>query len=104
MASYFAALATSDGAAACALVSPEDMSNLDTDPATCADDLSTRFTADEQAVFAEVEIVGEVLVESEQCDPGSPDEGNTAVEITARGENECVSLVLVGNEWLIEDL
>jgi hypothetical protein len=101
--SYFAAIAANDGAAACELVNPDDMSNLDTDPASCPDDLSN-FPDEDRAIFAEVEIVGEVLVESENCDPGNPDEGNTAVEISARGENECIDLVLVGDKWLIEDL
>ncbi len=101
--SYFAAIAANDGASACALVNPDDMSNLDTDPASCPDDLSN-FPDEDREIFAEVEIVGEVLVESENCDPGNPDEGNTAVEIAARGENECIDLVLVGDKWLIEDL
>lgn len=50
-----------------------------------------------------MEIIGEVLVESEACSTSDAAEGYASVELTLADERGCASLSQVGGAWRLED-
>ena len=97
---YFAARAAGDGATACALIHPENLSNFGTDPASCAADLST--PTDERAAFAAVEVTGP----DEECDSAPGDTEYTSILVNGdpgRSGPNCYSLAQLDGIWMVED-
>lgn len=99
---FVEALAAGDGSAACALLSPEDVSNFNVGIRYCSEALTSR-VAGQSVAWDAVEIVGEVLVESDTCGTSDAAEGYASVELAIAEERGCASLAQVGGAWRLED-
>jgi hypothetical protein len=102
---FLDALAASDGATACALLTAEEMTiNFVEEAETCADELSLQ-VAGQGEFWASVQIEGDETTSSPgQCGDEDPADEYVSLELQGPTDDGCLSISIDNGEWRVEDL